>query len=155
MILKIIFRTILLLILANCGYKIVDQNNIKNFKLIDVNITGDNRVAYLFKNKFRLNNSTSPKSVKLELNATKERNVKERNIQNEITKYEILVSARVNYFIIESNKSGEFLIQEKGGYTVRNKHSETLNNEKKLIKNMVNNISDQVFKDLAARIDEL
>ena len=82
MIFKIILRSILLLFLVNCGYKVVDQNNIKNFKLIDVSITGDNRVAYLFKNKFRSNNNASSKSLKLELHATKTRNVKERNIQN-------------------------------------------------------------------------
>ena len=42
-----------------------------------------------------------------------------------------------------------------GDFNVNARHSETLNNEKKLIKNLVNNISDQIIRNLKIKLDEL
>ena len=48
-----------------------------------------------------------------------------------------------------------FTISEQGNYDVAEKPSNTLNNEKKLIKILVDNISTQVVDNLIARVNEL
>ena len=60
--------------------------------------------------------------------------LKEQNkIKNEITKYEVSISTLITYEILNGNKTGTFRIEKNGFYDVNNKHSITLNNEKKLI----------------------
>ena len=81
--------------------------------------------------------------------------IKEKNIKNEIKKYEITISAQVNFYSIEDNKSGEISISKSGIYQASNNYNERLNSEKKLINNLVKDISEKIVKDLALRLDEL
>ena len=87
------------------------------------------------KNKLNIDNKDSSKEIKLNIDTKKNKVVKERNIQNEITKYEITINAKIKYFIKDENIAEEFSITKKGDYNVKSKHSETLNTEKKLTKN--------------------
>ena len=155
MILKIISSIFLLIVLSNCGFKPVDQNYFKNYNFIETNISGDKRIVYLLQNKFNKENKNATKSIKIDINTTKEKKIREKNIQNEITKYEILLSATVNFYMLENNTKQEFKVFSNGDYNVNARHSETLNNEKKLIKNLVNNISDQIIRNLKIKLDEL
>ena len=81
--------------------------------------------------------------------------IEEKNINNEITKYKVIISVNVNFYLIKDNKSDEFLISENGIYNVNERYSDTLNSEKTLIKNIVNSISDKIIKTLITKIDEL
>ena len=155
MILKIISSIFLLIILSSCGFKPVDQSYFKNYNFIETNISGDKRIVYLLQNKFNKENKKATKSIKIDINTTKEKKIREKNIQNEITKYEILLSATVNFYILENNIRHEFKVFSNGDFNVNERHSETLNNEKKLIKNLVNNISDQIIRNLKIKLDEL
>lgn len=145
----------LLLILNSCGYKIVNQNYFKNYKILEINVTGDKRVAYLIRNKLNTGNQSGAKSIKLDINTKKIKNIKEKNIQNEITKYEITLSTEISFYLLENGLSGKFSISKNGDYFIEDKYSDTLNNEKKLVKNLVNDISEQILRNLQIKIDEL
>ena len=153
------FKTLVILIslifLFGCGFKVVDQNYFKEYKFVNTSITGEKRVAYLLRNKLKSINKEAPNSIQLKLDTKKTRQIKEKNIQNEITKYEITISAEVSFIIIEKNISGVFTVSRSGDYNVSDKYSGTLNNEKKLIKNIINDISDQILKNLKIKLDEL
>ena len=150
-----IIITSLLLILNSCGYKIVNQNYFKNYKILEINVTGDKRVAYLIRNKLNTGNQSGAKSIKLDINTKKIKNIKEKNIQNEITKYEITISTEISFYLLENGLSGKFSISKNGDYFIEDKYSDTLNNEKKLVKNLVNDISEQILRNLQIKIDEL
>ena len=152
---KIIITSLLLFIITACGYKVIDQNYSKKINIIETNITGDKRIAYLIRNKFFKSDEINNKSVKLDLVIKKIKKIEEKNISNEITKYKVVISVKVNFYLIEDNKSDEFLISKNGIYNVNERYSETLNNEKTLIKNIVNSISDKIIKTLITKIDEL
>ena len=143
---KIVIITIIFLFLTNCGYNIVDQNFLNNYTIIENKIIGDNRVAYLLRNKLKIKNINAKKSISLLINLDKEKRIKEKNIQNQITKYEILLIANIEYQIPEDNITGKFKIKQNGNFSVNNKYSITLENEKVLIKTLVNNLSDQIKK---------
>ncbi len=147
--------TIFYIFLANCGFQIVDQNYFKEYKFVETKITGDKRVAYLLRNKLRVGNETASKSIKLALTTKKQKEIKEKNIQNEVTKYEITITANINYDVIDSGSSGTLEISKQGSYAVSEKYSDTLNNEKRLIKDLVNNISDQILRDLSLKLNDL
>ena len=152
---KIIKASIFLFIITACGYNVIDQNYSKKINIVETNITGDKRIAYLIRNKFFKSRKISDKSVKLDLVVKKIKQIEEKNISNEITKYKVVISVKVNFYLIEDNKSDEFLISKNGIYSVSQRYSETLNNEKTLIKNIVNSISDKIIQTLITKIDEL
>ena len=152
---KIIKASIFLFIITACGYNVIDQNYSKKINIVETNITGDKRIAYLIRNKFFKNDKVNDKSVKLDLVIKKIKQIEEKNINNEITKYKVIISVNVNFYLIKDNKSDEFLISENGIYNVSERYSDTLNSEKTLIKNIVNSISDKIIKTLITKIDEL
>ncbi len=152
---KIIKASIFLFIITACGYNVIDQNYSKKINIVETNITGDKRIAYLIRNKFFKSEKIDDKSVKLDLIIKKIKQIEEKNISNEITKYKVVISVKVNFYLIEDSKSGEFLVSTNGIYSVSERYSETLNSEKTLIKNIVNSISDKIIETLITRIDEL
>jgi len=143
------------LMLLSCGFKVVDQNYLKNIEISETNITGDKRVAYLLRNKLKTRNSNGSRSIKLNIEIKKIKQIKEKNIQNEVTKYEITIITDVKFDLIEENKSEEFTVTKKNNFSVANQYSGTLNNEKNLVKNLVNEIADDIIENLAIRIDDL
>ena len=152
---KILTASFVLFMITACGYNVIDQNYSKKINIVETNITGDKRIAYLIRNKFFKSDKVNDKSVKLDLVIKKIKQIEEKNINNEITKYKVIISVNVNFYLIKDNKSDEFLISENGIYNVSERYSETLNSEKTLIKNIVNNISDKIIKTLITKIDEL
>ena len=141
--------------LLSCGFKVVDPNYLENIEISEINITGDKRVAYLLRNKLKTRNSDGSRSIKLNIEIKKIKQIKEKNIQNEVTKYEITIITDVKFDLIGGNKSEEFTVSKKNIFNVANQYSGTLNNEKNLVKNLVNEIADDIIENLAIRIDDL
>ena len=151
-------KTILIfiaLLITGCGFKAVNQEYLNQYKIIELSIKGDARLSYLLKNKLKLNNGKSDKSIKLNVIINKAKNIKEKNIKNEITKYQISITAKTDYYLIEENKSGSFLLSVTGDHNVSSRYRETLNNEKKLINSLMADISEQLFKDLLINLNDL
>ena len=153
--LKVLIYILVSIIFTNCGFKVVNQDFFKNYKFSELNITCDNKVIYLIKNKLNIDNKDSTQEIKLNIDTKKNKVVKERNIQNEITKYEITINAKIKYIVEDENIAEEFSLTKKGDYNVKSKHSETLNTEKKLTKNLINNLSEQILKNIMIRLDDL
>ena len=151
---KIIVIFIALLI-SGCGFKAVNQEYLNQYKIIELNIKGDARLQYFLKNKLKLNNEKSDKSIKLSVIIDKTKNIREKNIKNEITKYQITITVKTDYYLIEENKSGNFLLSVTGDHNVGSRYRETLNNEKKLINSLMADISEQLFRDLLINLNDL
>ena len=64
-------------ILTSCGFKIVEQNYLKDY-LIDTNITGDKRISYLLRNQLRIGNEQASKSIKLNIETKKNKVIREK-----------------------------------------------------------------------------
>ena len=152
-------KTFIILIFAifftGCGFKVVNQNYLNDYKLTEINISGDNRISYLLKNKLKIFNQTGSKDLKMDIKINKIKNINEKNIQNQITKYEILITVNVKFYITEKNLMNNFTITKSGVYSVNDRYSETVNNEKRLVKNMVNNINDQILKNLRTKLNDI
>ena len=139
--------------ITGCGFKIVNQSELLNFNIIDISISGDNRISYIIKNKLLpYSKDNGKKLIKLEIEIKKDKNIKEKNIKNEITKFEIYINAIVNY----NRETGEkFVINKRGDYIVTSQYSQTLNNEKKLIKNLSESLAENIIDELTERVNDL
>tara|TARA_B100000242_G_scaffold171399_1_gene122835 strand:- start:59 stop:532 length:474 start_codon:yes stop_codon:yes gene_type:complete len=147
--LKLITIAISLVLLTGCGFKIIDKRELLNFNIKEISTNGDKRINFELKNKLSdYNDANSSKVIKIELDTKKTKSIKEKNISNEITKYQIKVIVNVKLIKTDNTNNLEFTIEREGDYVVADKFSQTLNNEKKLIRN----ISEEIYEDIIGEI---
>ena len=148
---KLIFKlTILFLIfVTNCGYKAVNQSEISNFSISEIQTNGNKIVNFKLKNKLLFGSKKDDaRMMKIDLKTSKNKTVKEKNIKNEITKYDVSISVNVNASLINNSKDFTFAVSKSGNYTVSDRHSITLRNEKKLIELLAEDISNEILYEL-------
>ena len=142
-----------LFLLSSCGFKVVTNTN--NYKFDDIIISGDKRVNYTLKNK--LISSSNPESInviKLNIFTNKEKIIKEKNISNKVTKYEIKINAKVDFSFIKNSIKDNLTIVKTGFYDVGTRYSETLNNEKKLTNLLIDSLTKEIIKNLNIKLND-
>ena len=144
----------MLLTFNNCGFKVVNKDNLYNFSVINVDVNGDNKIGFYLKNNL-LNNNKQGKEINLNINIEKKKDIKEKNIKNEITKYEIVIKAKVNYDILFHNKKGHFTVTKIGNYNVESQYSQTLINEDNLIDDLREKLTEDVQENLSVLTNDL
>jgi hypothetical protein len=153
---KIILIIFVLTLLNNCGFKIVEKKTLNRYFISEINTYGEGRINYKIKNLLNTKSTSgSKKKLKLALNTNKEKKIKEKNINNEITKYQVNITTKVNYEDIFQKMSGDFIINVSGEYKVLEKHIQTINSEKKLQENLANEIADRILKELSDKLNDL
>lgn len=155
MIKKIFIILLCSFFLTNCGFKTVNNSDALKFDIVIETITGDNKINYLLRNELRQNNLNNKNKIKLNLETIILKEINEKNIKNEITKYELLIKTRVKYNSLGFDKEEEFLVTKSGVYNVGEQFSRTINNEKKLIKFLTQEISTEIINNLMIKINDL
>ena len=152
--LKLITIAISLILLTGCGFKIIDKRELLNFNIKEISTNGDKRINFELKNKLSdYNDTNSSKVIKIELDTKKTKSIKEKNISNEITKYQIKVIVNVKLIKTNNINNLEFTIEREGDYVVADKFSQTLNNEKKLIRNITEKISESIIVEIINKLN--
>ena len=106
---------LIFIITSSCGYKVLDNQKAEDFTIKEVKTTGDNRINFKIKNSLIINSSESKKqSIIMELYTEKKKEVKEKNIKNQITKYQITLNSYVKLNFSQNNKKVEFNIVSTG-----------------------------------------
>ena len=154
--LKLITIAISLILLTGCGFKIIDKRELLNFNIKEISTNGDKRINFELKNKLSdYNDTNSSKVIKIELDTKKTKSIKEKNISNEITKYQIKVLVNVKLIKTDNTNNLEFTIEREGDYVVADKFSQTLNNEKKLIRNITEKISESIIGEIINKLNAI
>mgnify|MGYP001405207986 FL=1 len=152
--LKLITISISLILLTGCGFKIIDKRELLNFNIKEISTNGDKRINFELKNKLSdYNDTNSSKVIKIELDTKKTKSIKEKNISNEITKYQIKVIVNVKLIKTDNTNNLEFTIEREGDYIVADKFSQTLNNEKKIIRNITEKISESIIGEIINKLN--
>ena len=153
---KIILIIFLFTSLNNCGFKIAENKELKGYLISKIDTYGEGRINYQIKNLLNTKSeANSEKKLKITLNTKKEKKVKEKNINNEITKYQMNVTTNVVFENISQKLSDDFTITVSGDYKVLENHIQTINNEKKLRKNLANEIADKIIEELSDKLNDL
>ena len=144
------------LLITSCGFKIIDQSKLKNFKIQDIIVTGEKRINYKLKNKLlSQSNSTNNRSIIVELVTSRVKRVNEKNIKNEITKYQLEVTVNIKFYETNNKVPNNFTVVESGNYLVSKKYSQTLNNENKLIEILTERIANNITNNLVQKFNDL
>lgn len=151
---KIILLLLGIFLFFGCGFKPVNLNT--NFKISEINTTGDQRLNYKIKNKLLISESKDNELIiEISLNTNKNKVIKEKNISNEITKYEINIITQVEYRATKGGDLKAFTVTKNGSYEVSSRHSDTLSNEKSLEESLINEVSDEIIERLIAFTNDL
>ena len=135
----------LFIIISNCGYKILDNAETNNFNIKEINSFGDKRINFKIKNSLIVDSMKDrTNNLILELDTKKIKKIKEKNIKNEITKYEISLISNIKLNFLEKNQKHSFSIISTGDYLASDRYSTTLKNEKRLVEDLTNDLSSKI-----------
>ena len=152
--LKLISAILVIMLFSGCGFKIVD--NINKYKITNIITSGDKRISYNLKNKLFLNtNENSSKILSITIDTKKIKSIYERDIKNEITKYSIRITVKVEAKDLTKNIEKKFSISDDGIYNVGSRHSVTKNNENQLIKLLTENLLEEILDKLSINFNDL
>ena len=124
------FILLILIFLNTCGFKIINTKE-NNYKISKIENEDKNIESYKLKNKLKLiSNLNSSNEIDIKFNLSKEKLVSEKNINNEITKYDLIINVK----LFLKNKSSDYNFEKdfsaSTNYGVGKVYSENLNSER-------------------------
>ena len=134
----------------SCGFKVIDPSDLQNFYVSNITTSGDKRIGYNLKNKLSIKaKDTSKKNISLSIDIKKTKEVKEKNSNNEITKYLIKIDLEVK--IDRNDKTvNVFTISEQKDYNVSSQYSQTIVNENQSVKLLSEILVSKVLKKISS-----
>ena len=156
---KIIQRSFLIIFLLttiSCGFKVMDGSAKEKFTIKEISTTGDKRINYKIKNNLLAETNKSSSIILIvNLETNKNKSIKEKNIKNEIEKYEILIKTKVRFNLENNKEEQEFNVEVIGEYSVGDRYSASINAEKSLINGLTMQISNKIRNQLNIKINDL
>ena len=104
-----------------------------------------------FFNRFKVCNSVNIKGNKI----FKHMSSTEKNIRNEITKYQLTINSEVKLLNPTNNNEISFIIKKSGTFNVADQNSTTRNNEKQLISMLSNELAKEIIKETNILLNDI
>ena len=143
---KIFFIFFSFILISSCGYKNLDLETTKNFKIKKISTTGESRIGYEIKKFLNVNsslNSSSKYDVMLDLKKIK--SIKEKNISGRVTKYNLELKVSMTLNDLKNLKKISKNFSQAVDYSVEKNHSDTKTNEKISTKNLTELIQSDIL----------
>ena len=138
---------------AQCGYQVINQKDLKQFYIKSIDLEGEKRLNHkISKNILFYSKESNNNVFNVKIKTNKSKSIIEKNIKNEIVKYQINISSNVEFYNFETGVLFTNTFSERGNFTVGNKNIDTRNSEKKLIEDLTEKISKKIIKKL--RLDK-
>ena len=144
------YLIILVFILTTqCGYQVVNQKDLRQFYIKSIELEGEKRLNHIISKNILFYSKESNNNVfNVKIKTNKSKSIIEKNIKNEIVKYQIDISSSVEFYNFETGVLFTNTFSERGNFTVGNKNIDTRNSEKKLIEDLTEKISKKIIKRL-------
>ena len=156
---KLLIKTCLIIFLffpISCGFKIIDKTEFNNFSIKNITTTGDKRINFKIRNDLMMQSlDDNTNSLTIDLKSEKIKTIKEKNIKNEITKYQILIKTEVEFNLIGESSDYRVSVSSSGDYVVAESYSTTLSNEKELIDDLVKGLSEKILSEINLKLNDL
>ena len=145
------FKYIFLTFFAySCGFKVIDPSSLQSFYISNITTSGDKRIGYNLKNKLSIKaKDASKKNISLSIDVKKTKEVKEKNSNNEITKYLIKIDLEVK-IDHNDNTVNVFTISEQKDYNVSSQYSQTIVNENQSVKLLSEILVNKILKKISS-----
>ena len=147
---------LIIILTTGCGYNVVKQSGKNNFNIIDVSSSGEKKINYKIKNKLLFNSSKERVNlIQISIDTDKTKIIKEKNVKNQITKYQLTVNAKIQYSKLNKVKKNSFTVNQTEDLNVTSSRLQTLNNEKKIIESMVDKLVEEILDELNSRLNDI
>lgn len=134
----------------SCGFKVIDPSSLQSFYISNITTSGDKRIGYNLKNKLSIKaKDASKKNISLSIDVKKTKEVKEKNSNNEITKYLIKIDLEVK-IDHNDNTVNVFTISEQKDYNVSSQYSQTIVNENQSVKLLSEILVNKILKKISS-----
>jgi outer membrane lipopolysaccharide assembly protein LptE/RlpB len=146
-----------LILLTSCGFKVIDKTSSLKYAIKNIESEGDKKVNFFIKNNLikKFSSGYTDDYVNIKILSNKKRAIKEKNIKNQITKYNISISTRFEIVFANKNIKKIINLNESGYYDVNNNKSVTTNNQNNLEKHLARKISKQITDKIIFIINDL
>ena len=153
---KKVIPILIFIIMSGCGFKVLNLSEIENYNIVEINLIGEKRINYIIKNNLlQASNKNTDNNITITIDTKKNKTIKEKNIKNEITKYDILIIANVIVKNINNSKVYDFVITKNGNYVVADQNSITRNNEKKLTTLLSIDLANEILSKTRMKLNDL
>ena len=148
--------TVTFILVSSCGFKVLDKSQNNNFSIEEIRSSGEMRINYKIKNNILANSKKGNENqVIVRLNTKKIKSIKEKNIKNEITKYQISLTSDVEFFSINGKSKASFNKSVVGDYVTGDSYSTSINNEKKVVDDLIDNLSEKILDEIILKFNDL
>ena len=149
---KILTITFLFVLLSGCGFKKINEPNLKFYSIGDIKLSGNKQLGLVIQNKLKLSSNKDSKNT-LFLNITLEKNktMREKDSSNKITKYDIKLIANIS--IKTSSEILEKKFETMDFFDVSSDYSSTIRAQKNLENELAKNIADELINYLKLKFN--
>ena len=142
--------------LNHCGFKVVKYGEDKNYNVVNFEDVGNNNINYTIqRNLVRTHNNQNLFDLNIRIESILNKNIKEKDISNKVTKYELFVVSKVNILVVDKNKEYEFTISDKGELKASSKINKLKYDENIILLRLANNISNQIDRKITSLLNDL
>ena len=143
---KILLFLISVNLLLSCGYQPILNKANQNYSISKFNLEGNKRIAGLLKNNL-ISAKNATNVIELDIKSEKKTGVSNKNQSGKILTY----STTLTFEIVASNNKNVLFTKvftKSQNYSASDVHSDTLNNEKKVVESLIESIASELQIEL-------
>ena len=143
---KIFFFVVSINLLLSCGYQPILNKDNQNFSISKFNLEGNKRIAGLLKNNL-ISVKSAVNVIELYIKSEKKTAVSNKSQSGKILTYSITLTFEI---AASDNKNVLFtkVFTKSQNYSASDVHSDTLNNEKKVVESLIESIASELQIEL-------
>ena len=133
-------------LLLSCGYQPILNKDNQNFSISKFNLEGNKRIGGLLKNNL-ISVKKAVNVIELDINSEKKSAVSNKSESGKILTYSITLIFEIS---ASANKNVLFtkVFTKSQNYSASDVHSDTLNNEKKVVESLIESIASELQIEL-------
>ena len=143
---KIFIFVISINLLLSCGYQPILNKENQNFSIAKFNLEGNKRIGGLLKNNL-ISAKKATNLIELDIKSEKKTAVSNKSQSGKILTYSITLTFEI---AASENKNVLFtkVFTKSQNYSASDVHSDTLNNEKKVVESLIESIASELQIEL-------
>ena len=143
---KIFFFVLSINLLLSCGYQPILNKDNQNFSISKFNLEGNKRISGLLKNNL-ISTKKALNVIELNIKSEKKTAVSNKSLSGKVLTYSITLTFEVTASDNENILYNKVYTKSQNYYAA-DVHSDTLNNEKKVVESLIESIASELQIEL-------
>ncbi len=151
---KTLFFLLTFCLLLSCGYQSILNKENQRFSITTFVLEGNKRLSGILKNNL-ITTKKRENNLTLTIKTTKKNKISNKSETGKVLQYAV----SVNFEITAVNNRDQAIIlaqvySKKQNYAASSVHLDTLNNERKVVENMIESVANEILIELSSTYQE-